>query len=175
MQYLGQIRKKLNLSYGDLSEYLKISRPHIQMAETGKRRLKGAELLFAANLKTLVLNKVMDKTAPEYSDKNERAELQMELQSRVDELESQLEKRKEELKKMESTYKQVCTSLPYYDHIQSHMQYLSLSQRNWLQKNREFQEKILQANGLSAQHKLKFKIKSLNDEMFYHLNAMRKM
>ncbi len=174
MQYLAQIRKKLNLSFGDLAEYLKISRTHIQLAEVGQRRLKGSELLFAANLKTLVLNKVMDKTAPEYSDKNERAELLVELKSRVNELESQLEKRREELKKMESTYKQVCTSLPYYDHIQSHILYLSLSQRNWLQKNREFQEKLLQANGLSAQHKLKFKIKSLSDEMLYHLNVLRK-
>jgi transcriptional regulator with XRE-family HTH domain len=165
MQYLAQIRKKLNLSFGDLSEYLKISRAHIQYAEIGKRRLKGNELLFASNLKVLVLNKDMDKKAPAYSSENELAEMQKELESRIFDLESQLDKRKEELQKMERQYKQVCTSLPYYDHIQSHMLHLSLSQRNWLQKNREFQEKLLQTNGLLAQHKLKFRIKSLSDEI----------
>jgi transcriptional regulator with XRE-family HTH domain len=175
MQYLAQIRKKLNLSFGDLAEYLKISRAHIQLAEIGKRRLKGNELLFASNLKVLVLNKDMDKNAPDYSNENELAEMETELESRISDLETQLDKRREELQKMERQYKQVCTSLPYYDHIQSHLLHLSLSQRNWLQKNREFQEKLIQSSGLSAQHKLKFRIQSLGDEILYHRNAMKKM
>ncbi len=168
MQYLAQIRKKLNLSLNDLSEYLKISRGHILRAQTGKRRLKGNELLFAANLKILVLNKDMDKSAPEYSAENEIAQWKENLAPRIIELEFQIGQRELELEKLILNYKQVCYSLPYYDHIQSHMLHLSQSQRNWLQKNREYQEKLLAANGLEAQHRMKLRIKLLKEELKFH-------
>jgi hypothetical protein len=87
-------------------------------------------------------------------------------------LEFQIGQRESELEKLILNYKQVCYSLPYYDHIQSHMLHLLQSQRNWLQKNREYQEKLLANNGLEAQHRLKLRVRLLKEELKFHRELM---
>ncbi len=173
MKYLLEIRKKLNISQNDLAEYLMISRPMVLKAERGERRLHGPELQFATKLKMVLDEKDHKKIDLPYSSEKEIAEMRIELENKLTELEFQLGNRELELKKMEKQYKVVCESINYYNFLQTKINFFSQTKRKWIQKNHEYQEKILAENGLLMQHKLKFRIKSLKDEIQYYNNVLR--
>ncbi len=173
MQYLLKIRKKLNISQYDLAEYLMISRSMVLKAENGERRLHGTELYFATKLKMVLDEKDLKKIDLPYSNEKEIAEMRSELEKKLIELEFQLGKREQELQKMEKNYKTVCESMNYYNYLETKINSFSQTKRKLIQKNREYQEKILADNGLLLQHKLKFKIKSLTDEIQYYNDVLR--
>jgi predicted transcriptional regulator len=173
MHYLLEIRKKLNLSLQDLAEYLMVGRELIHKAENGQRRLHGYELQFATKLKMVLDEKDQKKIDLPYSNKKEIDEMRIELDNKLIELEFQLGNREQDLKKMEKQYKVVCESLNYYNFLQTKINFFSQTKRKWIQQNREYQEKIQAENGLMMQHKLKFRIKSLKDEIQYYNNVLR--
>ncbi len=172
MEDLFQMRKKLNISLREFSKFLDISYQHVSFIESGQRTLNGAELFYASNMQNLLMARELDPESKDYSDADEILALRAWLQSKIVNLEHFLNKRNDDLKKMLVNYKNICFAIPYYRHIDANLLFMDREQREWFWKNKKNQEKLLISNGLQAQLRLKFRIKSIQDEMEFYREVL---
>ncbi len=69
---------------------------------------------------------------------------------------------------MLANYQGICFAISYYRHIDANLLFMDKEQREWFWKNKKNQEKLLDSNGLSAQLRLKLRIKSIQHEIDFY-------